>query len=448
MAYSNNVQQPNVLLLVAEGLSADDAYNPALRIPSLQRLYSQSTRFENAFLPAGSTTPSASSLLTGLWPMSHGGHRDNTCVKDSVTSPPYWYLPLGYRTFYIGERNIGPQSAFPFEWLKGDSDIQRDISLSEVLTLKQPFLAVVPMRYLSQPERMLADYGIVAKASLPNDIIFKPHYPKVKPIEAARTGYLNRLKKLDIEVGNILQRLEEVGKAQNTIVIFTSISTGFFPRETHNLYESGLKVPLVVRWPGRVLSNQKSQGLVSLVDVMPTLSELTGVPMTRVDGRSFVPLLRGARNHRDIIYATHTALGSRGAQHPYPMRSVRSEHYHYIRNLNSVARYTSTLIEQVDKLWEAVSSEAAGSEYRMKYLYRPPEEFYDLRDDPNETTNLIEKPELQREIQAHRREMNIWLHRMGDRGMYSPVTPALDTKPNAVLNWLHNKLGIPLFFQR
>jgi uncharacterized sulfatase len=158
--------------------------------------------------------------------------------------------------------------------------------------------------------------------------------------------------------------------------------------------------------------------------VLPTLVESAGAtPPTGIDGRSFRNVLVGESElHRDRIFSTHSGDGK---MNEYPMRSVRTERWKYIRNLQPDAKH-HTHIDQgtpVDgasywQSWlERAESDPLAAATVERYHHRPAEELYDLQTDPHEQSNLATNPEHAHRLTQLRADLVKWTHEQGDEGI-------------------------------
>ena len=174
-----------------------------------------------------------------------------------------------------------------------------------------------------------------------------------------KAAYYAMIEQVDTEVGRMLQALEETGQAENTIVIYMSDhgemlgDHGIFLKGAY-FYEGAIRVPMIIRWPGKYKAGLRSDALVEMVDLAPTLLEAAGIPIpVGMQGRSLTPLLTGqSKAHRDSIYCEY--FDSLALYDPPPMAMcVRTEHY-------KLAYYQKLKVG----------------------------ELYDLEKDPDETNNL------------------------------------------------------------
>lgn len=186
----------------------------------------------------------------------------------------------------------------------------------------------------------------------------------------------------DAMLGEVLQRLSDLGLEEDTLVIFSSDHGdlmghhGMLTKYGPTMDETILRIPLVVRWPGRIRPGSACNRFVSSTDWLPTFCELAGIDSPVVHGRSLVPLLKGETpcDWRQGIAGTFYGDGNR----PYTLRSYRDEHFKYV--------------------WDP---------YGM-------DEFYDMRADPGERKNLIRDPQMRTRVCEYAEKMAEELRRLDD----------------------------------
>jgi arylsulfatase A-like enzyme len=208
----------------------------------------------------------------------------------------------------------------------------------------------------------------------------------------------------------------------NMIFLFSSDHGTQWPLGKWNCYDAGVRVPLIITWPGVVKPGTRTGAMVSWIDFLPTLVEAVGgVPPANIDGRSFLSVLRGtATGHRDRIFTTHSGDGRWNV---YPMRSLRTDRWKYIWNLHPEFAYT-THIDLTDKkkdrafwvTWEkAARKDKRAADVIRRYRARPGEELYDLVADPGEQHNLAGKPQQAARVKKMRTELEQWMNDQGDQ---------------------------------
>jgi N-sulfoglucosamine sulfohydrolase len=332
VCFGNTEQlKPNIVLFLADDQSVWDlgCYgNPAIRTPKMDQLASEGLRFNRAFTSTAMCAPSRSMLYTGLFPHRNGCHMNHGTTREGVKSLPHYLKPLGYRVVLAGKTHIKPKSAYPFEYIS-----QKDID--KVILGKQPYCLIIASQEPHTPHQQ-GKYK-------PEDVTVPPYIPDIPAVRKDLAGYFTDIDSLDSELGQALALVKASGKEKDTLFIYTS-DHGNSLMAKWTCYESGLRVPMIVRWPGHIEPGSQTDAMISFVDVLPTFIEVAGgkVP-DKIDGQSFLAVLTGKqKEHRKWIYGTHTNQGIISGL-PYPVRSVRNERYKYIRNLNPSGRATNTV---------------------------------------------------------------------------------------------------------
>ncbi len=429
---SAGTEKPNIVLLIADDQSVGDvgAYgNPVVATPNIDALARDGMAFDRAFAPEAMCTPSRASMYTGLWPIRHGAHRNHQFVRDGVRSAAHYFGALGYRVALAGKTHVGPAASFPFELLPGSRigpgqtriDGQMDDVLAVIRDTAEPFFLVVAD---SRPHTIESEPGGWPDPVLysPDDVVLPPYLVDTTETRYERAGYYDLITQLDDHVGRILEELDATGKARDTVVVYVADHGAGFAFEKWTNYEAGLRVPLIVRWPGHIRAGARSDALVSLVDLLPTLLDLAGAPEQALDGESIAPVLRGERDeHRDLVYALHTNVGIVNGG-PYPVRSVRDRRWRYIRNLLPDALFTNNVTQVGQGGWPSwVAAGTGGDPFAAarvtRYQRRPAEELYDLDEDPAELDDLASDPELADVKQRLGAALDAWMAAQGDRGL-------------------------------
>jgi uncharacterized sulfatase len=220
----------------------------------------------------------------------------------------------------------------------------------------------------------------------------------------------------------VLDAVEKKLPPQNTFVFFTSDHGAQLPFGKWNLYDAGIRVPLIVKGPG-IQGGSKTDAMVSWVDILPTLVELGGgQPPTDIDGRSFAGVIRGEKQSgRDEIFATHS--GDREFN-VYPMRCLRTNRWKYILNLHPEFQYATHInrgglrdgLEYFRSWEEAAKSDSHARQIVQRYKQRPREELYDLSADPHELSNLADRPEYAQRLAQMRAKVAAWMKDQSDQG--------------------------------
>lgn len=429
--------RPNIVLFVADDHSYTDcgAYgSDDVHTPNIDRLAREGLLFRNAFAASPTCMPSRAALFTGLMPFRNGAHANNMAgqsqCRDDVLSLPHYLKKLGYRVAQAGKTHFAPKSVFPFERVSksevpepGFEDhpgLHMDLNTAAVdewlahVTPKEPFCLVV------------CDHSphviwTVPPTYEPAAVSVPPNHIDTPELRTARARYYTDVTKMDANLGKVLASLQRHGFATNTVFVYTADQGAQWPFAKWGLYDQGIHVPFIVRWPGTSEPDSRTGALISLADVLPTFIELAGgkAPPT-LDGTSFLPLLEGkTTKHRDVIFATHSQDAGMNSS---PMRCVRTPRYKYIYNLAPEIEYTTHMDKAKDhdggreywSSWEqAAEHDSQAADILKRYHWRPQEELYDLSLDPYEFNNLAADPlygaiktNLHQQLVAWRKQQN------------------------------------------
>ncbi len=435
-AITIRASQPNILLIVSEdnGPELGCYGDPCAKTPNLDRLASQGIRFERAFVPQAGCSQSRASFLTGLYPHQHGqiglatwGFR---LYREDIPNLPRSLKEAGYRTGIIGKLHINPESAFPFDLEKIPNanfarknlrDYTRHAD-SFINASDQPFFLSV--NYPDAHDLWLRQVdGLPAQPQSGNDVKAMPYMGIDPPaMREMIADYYNCISRLDSLVGDLLNALEKSGKASNTIVIYLGDHGADMLRGKRTCYEGGLRVPMLMRWPG-TMEPQVRRELVSTLDLMPTLLSAAGATAPDgLPGRALQPLFQpGQSAWRTQSFAEYHTHG--GMLNYFPQRSVRTDRYKLIENLlpGEVHPDYDTTFSKLAK--EAKRREISGglnlhafiaqSQPEVKEAYarmrQPPRyELYDLQMDPYEFHNLAEMPEHQEQLKELISSLQSW----------------------------------------
>jgi N-sulfoglucosamine sulfohydrolase len=436
--------RPHIVLFVADDLAALDIgpYGAKrVRTPNLDRLAAQSLRFDRAFAGSPTCAPSRAVLYTGLMPFRNGAHPNHSQSREGVKSLAHYFGQLGYTTAQAGKKHFNPPSVFPFEIINGsevpepgfenNSNLRVDLNTAPVdrwlagAGKAKPFFLVVDDHSPHVVWQDKAEYK-------PEEVEIPPGHIDTPDTRAARARYYTDITKMDRNVGQVMASLDKYGLSENTIFIFTSDQGPQWPFAKWTVYDAGIKVPLLIRWPG-VIKPGATDALVSLADVVPTFVEAAGGrPAEGLDGESFLKVLHDPmKSHREYIFATHT--GDR-EWNRNPARCIRSNRYKLIINLAPEIRYTTHIDLAKDHdggreywpSWDLLAkTDRRAAAVIDRYRNHPKEEFFDLLTDPFEIHNLIDDQKYADIVADMRARLNEWRRRQGDdKTGPDPATPA------------------------
>jgi N-sulfoglucosamine sulfohydrolase len=409
--------KPNIVLFIADDHTATDcgAYGSReVRTPNIDRLSREGLLFRNAFAGSPTCMPSRAVMFTGLMPFRNGAHANNLAgqsqCREGTLSLPHYLKKLGYRVAQAGKTHFGPKEVFPFERVENSEVPEPGFETNRMLRIDLNVAAVEDwLGKVSKAEPfclVVCDHSPhviwTQKATYdPEKITIPPNHIDTPELRKSRARYYTDITKMDTNLGRVLTSLEKNGLSKNTVFVYTADQGAQWPFAKWGLYDQGIRVPFIVRWPGKIQPSAEADAMISLADVLPTFIQIAGgdAPAT-LDGKSFLPVLEGKSNHhRDVIFATHSQDGFQ--MNISPMRGVRTERYKYILNLAPENEYVTHMDKAKDhdggrEYWDSwthkAESDPRAKDILQKYHRRPREELYDVLLDPYELHNLASDP--------------------------------------------------------
>ncbi|MCS7315262.1 MAG: sulfatase [Bryobacterales bacterium] len=418
--------RPNILWLIAEDLSPDlGCYgNRSVHTPNLDRLAAEGVRFANAFVTGPVCSPSRSAIATGMYQTTIGAHNHRSHRDDG------YRLPAGIEVFtrYLQRAgyytaNVVPAAPGVRGTAKTDFNFQAE-HVFEGDDWKgrrpgQPFYAQVNFSETHRPF-----HRSPGRAVDPASVELPPYYPDHPAVRKDFAMYLETLQSLDEKVGRVLARLDEEGLADDTIVFFLSDHGRPMPRGKQFLYDEGIRIPLIVRVPEKFRPASLQPGtvcteLVSALDITASTLKMAGIePPPHMHGRAF-PWLGGSP--RDHIVAARDRCDETVDR----IRCVRTRRFKYLRNFFPERPYAQqNVYKDVNYPTLAVMRQLAeegkltGPSALLLADRRPPEELYDLENDPHEVRNLAADPAHRKTLERMRSLLEEWIRRTGDQGQF------------------------------
>ncbi len=418
--------RPNILWISFEDTSPRyGCYGDEVaRTPNLDRLAAEGVRFPNAFCTAPVCAPSRSSIITGIYPTSAGTHHMRTTHSNRATpemSTPYSaVMPHYVKCFSEYFRAVGyhctnnSKTDYQFTPPQTAWDWCRDGAHWRSRQDGQPFFAVFNPT-TTHESGMWEEKGGEPETD-PDSVTLPPYLPDTIECRKALARQYDHIADNDRLLGELLDQLEEDGVADNTIVVHWSDHGEGLPRSKRWPYDTGIRIPLIVRWPGRPDPGSVDERLVSLIDLGPTMLSLAGLPVPgHMQGQ---PFLGPDAVERDYIYATRDRYDE-----AYDMvRAVRDRRYKYIRNFRPELprllwvpyRNRHPIMREI---WRrCVAGTLEGPQQWFARESRPVEELYDTHDDPWELSNLADQPEHRDVLERMRGALAAWRERVGDLG--------------------------------
>ena len=439
-AQSEN-DRPNILWILSEDISPDlSCYGaPLVETPNLDELARQGIRYTNAFTTAPVCSPSRSAMITGMYQTSIGAHHHRSHREDGYTLPEPvrlitdYFRQAGYFTANVTTAAPGVQGSGKTDFnftLKGKPFDGTDWNQRKP---GQPFFAQLSIgvthrgghwKNLSQKLKNPVD---PAKVELP------PYYPDHPVARQDWATYLNSIQLMDEYVGKILKRLDDENLAKNTVVIFIGDNGQCHVRGKQWLYDGGIHIPLIVRWPGRLKAGQVCDHMTIAIDISATVLKIAGIePPGHIQGRVFLePAADGTWRpvkKRDHIIAARDRCDETIDR----IRCVRTQQYKYIRNFMPERPYTqrNRYKEQsypVLNLMKELYAQGKLTPVQALFMAprKPDEELYDIRSDPYEINNLAASPEHQAILREMRAILEKWIEDTGDMGRFPEKLSAI-----------------------
>ena len=416
---SHGDERPNIVWIVGEDMGPElgcygDSY---ARTPALDKLAAEGARFTRCFTHAPVCAPSRSGLITGRYPTSIGSHH----MRSKLLEPPPTFTSLlrkaGYKVYWPGKTDFNfdvPKDAFDSttNWLKH-------------FPKERPFFAYINFT-VSHESQIRTSKTQLAKHTArltpdqrhdPAKAILPPYYPDTREVRRDWANYHDLCTTVDYLASDVLAALEKNGVASNTIVFFFGDHGRGLPRAKRWVYDSGIRVPLIVRWPGRIAPGSVREDLVCFLDFAPTVLSVAGAPVPReMQGQIFLGPDRAPE--RRYIFAARDRMDEAYDR----IRTVRDTRFKYIRNFEPQLPYAQRIdymeLMPTMRAWREAyaDNKLTGPQKLFFAKTKPPEELYDLEADPHEIHNLAATPEHATKLSELRAALEIWITDTKDLG--------------------------------
>jgi N-sulfoglucosamine sulfohydrolase len=434
---SSATARPNIILFLSDdhGWDLAGCYgNSVIQTPNLDGLAAEGLRFTRAFAGSPTCSPSRAIIYTGMHAARNGTMGNHTDSHPGLQSVAQYLKAQGYRVVIANKADVRPKEVFDFEYVAavlpavpGRERRYRGEGLDTKVV--DQLLADHRRNRASQPLCLICgDNGphVVWEKNHTYDPAKLPLPPIAVDTPMTRTAmanYYQDITSTDRRLGEVLASVKRHGFEQNSLFIYTSDQGPEWPRSKWTLYDSGLRVPFVARWPGQIKPGAVTDAIISFTDITPTFVDIGGgKPIAGLDGASFRDVLLGRkREFRTEIFATHTGDGE---MNMFPQRCIRDQRYKYILNLHPERKWTThyTLVEgipdshrEVYRTWEEKARTDTKAANLMEIIEKhPAEELYDTRDDPWELKNLASDPKLASTLARLRERMRAVRKQLND----------------------------------
>ena len=422
--------RPNILWIVAEDLSPiiPPFGDSTISTPTLSRLAAEGVRYTHVFSPSGVCAPSRAALATGMYQNHIGAHHMRTGGNPR-------FLPEG----------VIPYEAMPPAGVKMHSEYLRRAGYYVTNNAKEDYQFRKPVtawdessrqahwknRKPGQPFFAIFNLGITHESQVwarAEDSLWvsedltvpiPPYLPDNEVGQRDVRQVYSNIKQMDKQAGDILAELEVEGLLDSTIVFWYSDHGGPLPRQKRLLYDSGMRVPMIIRFPDQQRAGEVDDQLISFVDFKPTLLSLAGIePPDYIDGQAFLGDFK-AGEERAYVHGAADRFDEE-----YDMiRAVRDHRFKYMRNFQVDKPYYLPVAyrEQMPIMQELLRMRDEGelNTYQAQWFRetKEEEELFDTDTDPHELYNLASDSTYVKQLENMRAEMDRWMTEINDRGM-------------------------------
>ena len=446
--------QPNILWLVLEDMSPilSDYGDNTIKTPTISSLAAQGIKYTNVYSTSGVCAPSRAALALGMYPSAIGANhmRTNSNTKETGL-PEYEAVPPSAAKMlsqymreqgYYTTNNLktdyqfkAPKAAWnesgPYaHWRNRDKDQPFFAVFNFTTTHESGLFEPYGIREIERRHYFSDDKARIAKLPqhhaikttekdtpihLPQETHFTipPYLPDTEIVRRDMWKMYNNLAETDRQMAAIIEQLKDDGLYDNTIIVFYSDHGGPLPRQKRLIYDSGLKVPMIIRFPNSELAGTTDDQLISFVDFAPTTLALANIDIpAHMHGKNFInnPI------KREYIHAA----ADRFDGFTDAIRAVKNKRFKYIRNYRPEQGYYLPVAyrEKIPTMQELLRLKAQGLLNKAQGQWfretKDKEELFDTLNDPHELHNLANDPAYKTELATLSKEMDLWLSQIGD----------------------------------
>ncbi len=432
-------KRPNVLLILSDDHSAPylGCYgNPDLKTPNLDKLANEGVLFTRAYVTAPQSVPSRASLMTGRSVVDVDMLRFTAPLdKQFITFPELlrkqgYYTGLCGRSYHLdGDGNTSGSSykylvdyklmtfSSRFDYVHTGNDDETISQFEEFLNQprgNKPFFMQAgfndPHRSFTAPEY----------EPNPDSLTIPSGMPDTKLLRKDLSGHYGEIQRLDLRIGKLLNVLKKKAILDNTIIIFMGDNGAALLRGKGTLYEHGIHVPLIMRFPKTIKAGTTTDALISGEDIGPTVLDMVRIkPDPKMTGKSFFSVIEGdkkdIREYAFAVRGTHASILPGSSVSFDLSRCVISKKFKFIYNPMFNLPYCPVDFESEDFWKELVQlnkDKKLPERFSQTYMFssqRPMFELYDLENDPNEFINLSGKKEFEHQEKTMKTELLKWM---------------------------------------
>ncbi len=413
---------PNILWLVSEdnspllGCYGDEFATT----PNLDKLASEGFLYTHAYANAPVCAPARNTIITGVYACSNGNQhmRSYYPKSESVKTYPEYLRKAGYYCTNNAKTDYNTNTIDPNEiWDESSNKAHYKNRPDE-----KPFFAVFNTN-ISHEHCIFKSIPNEDLRHNPEEVKIAPYHPATPEMKHDWAQFYDKVEDMDTWIGDKLKELDDWGLAENTIVFYYGDHGGILARSKRYVYETGTRVPFIIRIPEKYKYlfpaekiNSKVDRLISFVDLVPTLLSIVGIEIPDyLQGSAFLGKQKTA--DPEYVYMFRGRMDER-----YDMcRAVRDKEYRYIRNYMPYRIYG----QHINYLWRAPSIGSWEQAYlngecnktqSVFWESKPVEELYDTENDPWEINNLAENPDYKKVLERMRAANKNWVTKIKDTG--------------------------------
>ena len=437
-------KQLNVVWISCEdmGLILGAYGNTIIKTPNLDRLASEGVLYKNAYSTVGVCAPSRFSIITGMYSARLGAHNMRTGDYHNFKTPEEVFYKQDIGVIDKAGVNIPQYEVVPPKNVKPFTEILRakdyycannfkcDYQFNSPFTAwdevsptvsfrdapkDRPFFYV--LNSLLTHESRIWQRSNEALTVAPQDVIIPDYFPDIPEVRMDIARKYSNIEAMDKKVGELLSQLEEDGLLETTIIMFWSDHGGNLLRQKRAVGNSGLNVPLIVRYPDKKMAGKVDERIVSLMDLAPTVLSLLNIePPPHYDGKAFA----GPFEDKPRKYAFGTA--DRFDESTDMQRSVLDGRFVYIKNFMPELPliYRNKYRERIPMNSKLIQMDSQGElNGDASYIFmktKEVEELYDLQEDPYEVKNVATNPEYADKLVELRNALSAWQIEIDDKG--------------------------------
>jgi len=458
---SKNSQKPlNVVWISCEDMGPilGSYGNDIIKTPNLDKLASEGVRYTNAYSTVGVCAPSRFSIITGMYPARLGAHNMRTGDYHNYKTPEEVSHRKNIGVIDKEGKNIPEYEVVPPTHVKPFTEILRtkgyycannfkcDYQFNAPFTAWDEVSSTVSYRdapkdkpffyvwnTLLTHESRIWERSNQPLTVNPEDIIIPSYFPDIPEVRNDIARKYSNIEAMDKKVGELMNQLEEDGMLDNTIIMFWSDHGGNLLRQKRAVGNSGLNVPLIIRYPNKMDAGKVDERIVSLMDLGPTVLSLLNIePPKHYDGKA----IAGPYEDDPREYAFGTA--DRFDESTDMQRSVLDGRYVYVKNFlpELPLIYRNKYRERITMNSKLIQMDSFNMlEGDAAYIFmktKPVEEFYDLANDPYEVHNIIDNPKYFKRINDFRAALENWQKEINDQGFIAENKLVKSFWPNMI----------------